>query len=798
MASRRAAGSDSCDDHDDDVEQLQAVCALCKMHHSHMTKVSSWHDEKALHSAATYGCCETDMVCRPCRDDLRRVVKNPDYIPRWMKKREVMCCVQSCNNHCFVHSKLSDASKTHLANMFEEGHEIPCPTPLCQYHYYTVYHRKQPQQTNCQTCGICIKHLPSRPCPDPYLIAEHLRNNTGFDGMLEDYSRVCYSCYKAQLMIINKEKVLSKDSDLQDLIDEYKLKVGADKTLSVDEIAMHQTVIHVGEELLVGNALLLQTARDYFLNCYEKSCETTTLPSAEWILSNLSTNLRHHLAYACKPRKKYGVLLYRSNADIVPALQKALFKIRQHERKERVYEEQETPLNKESKSDFLNDIHDEIVAQCKKFIEKKTWYDETYCTINIEEEIKAINPMLWHVISQLTRTAMDRKLKDQDSLCNSKKKLRQFFILCSILFCVDDRCSLPLHVLLADLIESQGGSEYLIQALNRLGICSSHDTLKRAIQSKVQAKHPCSNLFNSGAFTTISVDNIDFLHSFATVFKGNRNSSWHGTTVQLVQPLPSLAPIQTQSQSIVEPTLPHLHESRKRPERNSPTSSPHRLTQTPPATQKRARTGTECKQTEQKLKTPLVQIMHSEHMGKLDCTSLTDYTLNERENESLGDLQIELFFYYLQKLAISNTNCGRPLMNIQNYFNVTRQAVHTEKSEVVYLQVMGAVSDTKDTQLELLHNLFAQFIHNQQREYLVIEGDQKLYEVLQSLKFEYGKDLDWVIPMPGDWHYATELPICNYQALLRCRLKRSSKSYRLSSSIYSSMFSIQENSSISV
>ena len=39
--------------------------------------------------------------------------------------------------------------------------------------------------------------------------------------------------------------------------------------------------------------------------------------------------------------------------------------------------------------------------------------------------------------------------------------------------------------------------------------------------------------------------------------------------------------------------------------------------------------------------------------------------------------------------------------------------------------------------------------------------------------------------------------VCAQTVLLRCRLKRSSKGYRLSSSIYSSMFSIQENSSIS-
>ena len=36
-----------------------------------------------------------------------------------------------------------------------------------------------------------------------------------------------------------------------------------------------------------------------------------------------------------------------------------------------------------------------------------------------------------------------------------------------------------------------------------------------------------------------------------------------------------------------------------------------------------------------------------------------------------------------------------------------------------------------------------------------------MYEVIQSLKFEYGKDLDWAIPMPGDWHM-----LMNYQSAI--------------------------------
>ena len=57
--------------------------------------------------------------------------------------------------------------------------------------------------------------------------------------------------------------------------------------------------------------------------------------------------------------------------------------------------------------------------------------------------------------------------------------------------------------------------------------------------------------------------------------------------------------------------------------------------------------------------------------------------------------------------------------------------------------------------------MFLRFIKDRTSDYLVIEGGQKLYEVLQSLKFECGKVLHWTIPIPGDWHM-----LMNYQSAL--------------------------------
>ena len=149
---------------------------------------------------------------------------------------------------------------------------------------------------------------------------------------------------------------------------------------------------------------------------------------------------------------------------------------------------------------------------------------------------------LWEAVTQLTMSKNERCGKSKE---NTTKRTRRFFIVSAILFCTNDQYSMPLHTLLTDMVHSQGGSDLLIRILNRLGVCASFDTLLRYIQYKVQ----CSNvkegndLLKPDAFTIVSADNIDTLHSYAQVCKGVHSSSWHGTSIQAVQPLPSLSSI---------------------------------------------------------------------------------------------------------------------------------------------------------------------------------------------------------------------------------------------------------------
>ena len=76
----------------------------------------------------------------------------------------------------------------------------------------------------------------------------------------------------------------------------------------------------------------------------------------------------------------------------------------------------------------------------------------------------------------------------------------------------------------------------------------------------------------------------------------------------------------------------------------------------------------------------------------------------------------------------------------------------SEKSNVKYLEVMDAVADSADTMMQMLHNLQDQYITGQSRQRLAVEGDAKVYNILKSLKFEYGEEYEWLIPYPRDWH----------------------------------------------
>ena len=99
---------------------------------------------------------------------------------------------------------------------------------------------------------------------------------------------------------------------------------------------------------------------------------------------------------------------------------------------------------------------------------------------------------------------------------------------------------MPLHTLLTDVVEMCGGSSVLVHILNRLGAVSSTDTHHRYVQYTVTKQLQEDKIPNLAphAFTIASADNLDCSQPHATVYSGDQSRSWHGTTMQVVQPKP--------------------------------------------------------------------------------------------------------------------------------------------------------------------------------------------------------------------------------------------------------------------
>ena len=703
-------------------------------------------------------------ICRPCYNESKDI-KAGECVPRWRKLSKGMtqpCFVPGCMNSAQKVTKLANQatiqqffsstsiSQSHTMVKDDDG------VPLCTEHYGAWYRNSNPSHKHCKTCGKNLTDLSkSRPYPQPQVIQKFLQENTLICGEINPEDRACYTCYKSHLVTIRhiNSTTQSTNPDLGMLLTKIKEEIQAISDISTIESAVSYTskvaAIYVGEALLKNTALLLPEVNEFFciklkeiLNKHKITEIAETITSA-WLRSQLSSMLEPHMAYRCSV-KSCGTVLYRFGGDIFHALNVALGQVRTHKSPTTSPEEEfQTKL-----SDTCLSLNAKCHACIKNMIEKDASCPQMIEDIDIESFIDNLDPDIWKAVCLLTQPITSKAKNSTNSL----RKVRRTFCICVLFFTINSQCSFPMHTLITDAIETCGGSSRLQKILNRLGACACIDEHDRYIQYRVQKKMKEGPMFHypQNSFLMVSADNLDYVHGYARVFSGKQQSSWHGTTVQVVQPKP-LGLIDT----------PHSTQSSAQPSAQSsakrlhsvltPMNSPAKqsLVHSPiPKKQRRGRTGKEFKSVTDQVTT----VTTTSHVTNLEKPNLKiqDFQLTSTNKEAIKKIREEFDHYMLLKLACTDNT--ETMIDLKSYLTLAQDIKAPECSNVIYYKVINQRCDDKETLLNVINDIYAEFIITGIKALVFLEGDQATYERLQSIKKEYSQDLCWMYPFPGDWH----------------------------------------------
>lgn len=483
---------------------------------------------------------------------------------------------------------------------------------------------------------------------------------------------------------------------------------------------------------------------------------TDEVPSNRWFISRLNHYFGEIIAFECRLRY-IGTVVFHKNCDLLQALSTALGKLHNAERKvqelstprsdvETMYPSLDEQINNVA-SHFNHKFHE----QAKKFVcEYRS--PEKYTSMEISAVIECTDQELLKFINQLTCSTKRKLFVSHDA---KPKLIRTFYALCVLLFNTNSACCGPLHVLLTEAILCHGGNIELVKIFNRVGAVACTDTCHRVATQVVQRRirEGIKMSVQREMFSIASIDNIDILQPFAVVSALDATRSWHGVSVQLMQPLPltgALSDDEVASTSTCT-QIAHLD-----------------LNDSPIAVQrmKRRRTLTEqCSPHNAMVSTTDITPSNGGDISYF-CSSrvptINDFHLTQAETSVLKLLQEDIFLAMLLKYFNSGLERTLDLPALPSLIHcLKKQSFESERSNVAYVDILSEKADSKETVLKIIGNLHKVFIKELNQKWVLVVGDAKIYDVLQALRIEYGENLRWLIPLPGDWHV-----LFNYQKVI--------------------------------
>ena len=309
-----------------------------------------------------------------------------------------------------------------------------------------------------------------------------------------------------------------------------------------------------------------------------------------------------------------------------------------------------------------------------------------------------------------------------------------------------------MHTLLADTVEMCGGSRKLITVFNQLGVTSSSDTHDRFVTGVASAQRDKTVWDNlpSNLFTAASVDNFDILQSHSAVYCDDQHRSYHGTTIQLVQPNPGrVCSTQINIPLSITPSGENISigpctdmiatsaVATKRPTTHSSASSPHNLGKFGP---KRPRTLQARRLNERLASAPGGIIIEATRSHTPNLT-MQGFSEGSGEKAVREIFESKMFTYLYTKHCLFDAESKDQLLcDFKDIFEHVECG--SEPSNIHYMELVDEKPDSSETMRNVSELLLCTASSEHQNGYVVLTGDGKTYEHLMEIKRLYGSSLD--------------------------------------------------------
>ena len=201
--------------------------------------------------------------------------------------------------------------------------------PVCNKHKMKYYWFLK------SNCALCQSRLGNKKCNldenlhhalEQYWRKAHPYDKIHLDGPCE----ICDHCYFLG-RALSKAKSESLDDDLKKIIQNAENDISLGNKNDNQIVAFNKCLVHVGNKLLKGEAILLPSVCGMFLKEYKidlaESEPNDSIKRSRWLLSALSTALCDHMDIHRTTRRRLGLLLFRKGCNPLDIVHSFMFKV---------------------------------------------------------------------------------------------------------------------------------------------------------------------------------------------------------------------------------------------------------------------------------------------------------------------------------------------------------------------------------------------------------------------------------------------------------------------------------------